>query len=328
MTILVTGGTGLVGSHLIEDLIERGHPPHTIRALVRSHSDTTWLQAKGVQLRYGDLLDLESLKAAMHGVRFVFHCAGAVAEKRKDLFWQVNAQGTERMLEAAQGAGVERFIHVSTIGVYGLLQWTPATEDHPTNPLRPYAVAKLAAEHLVRDYYLTHGLKSVILRPTAIVGERDRTITKQMVNLVRRKVVPLIDGGRARASFVYVKDVTRALILASECDKAVGQVYNVQGFSAPVRQVVQFFIEAVGSRARIVDIPYVVAYLPALLIDGYYAIARRDDHPIRARKGLQQLTRDMVFDTTKIRTELQFVPHYGLAESFTPAIGWQLEHAH
>lgn len=326
MAILVTGGTGLVGSQLIEDLIERGHAPGTIRALVRSQSDTAFLQASGVQLRYGDVLDLESLKAAMRDVHLVFHCAAAVTETRKDLFWRVNFQGTEHMLEAARRADVDRFIYVSSIGVYGLLERTPATEDHPKNPLRPYAIAKLAAEQKVWEYYQQHGLKSVILRPTAIVGERDRTITRQLVKLARRSIVPVIKGGRSRVSFVHVKDVTQALIRASECDHAVGNAYNVEGFSAPVRDVVQFFIQAVGSRARIVDVPYFVAYLSALLIDGFYAFFRSTDHPIRARKGLQQLTRDMVFDTTKIRTDLHFEPRYGLDESFTQAIRWQLEH--
>lgn len=326
MAILVTGGTGLVGGQLIEDLMERGHSPSTIRALVRRQSDTTFLQKSGVQLCYGDVLDRESLNAAVREVEIVFHCAAAVDERRKDLFWPVNFNGTEQMLEAARRAGVNKFIHVSTIGIYGLLQKTPATEDHPKNPLRPYAVAKLAAEEKVWEYYRTHGLKSVALRPTAIIGERDRTITKRLVNLARKKVVPVIDGGKARVSFVHVKDVTSALILASECENAVGNAYNVEGFSAPIREVIQFFIEVIGGRARIVDVPYPVAYAGALLVDGFYAIARSGHHPIRARKGLQQLTRDLVFDTTKIRTELHFEPRYGMEETFRQAIQWHLEH--
>ncbi|MBI3951718.1 MAG: NAD-dependent epimerase/dehydratase family protein [Acidobacteria bacterium] len=326
MAILVTGGTGLVGSQLIEDLIEYGHPPSVIRALVRPPSDTILLQRKGVQLCYGDVLDLKSLTAAVRDVHTVFHCAGAVTEKRKQLFWQINFYGTERMLEAARLSGVKKFIHVSTIGIYGLLQKTPATEDHPKNPLRPYAVAKLAAEEKVWEYYRTHGLKSVALRPTAIVGERDRTITKRLVALARRKVVPVIDRGKAGVSFVDVRDLTRAMILASECENAVGKAYNVQGFSAPIRDVVQFFIRAVGSRARIIDVPYALAYAGAFLIDGFYAMVRSTHHPIRARKGVQQLTRDLTFDTTRIRTDLHFEPRYGMDESFRRAIQWQLEH--
>jgi nucleoside-diphosphate-sugar epimerase len=328
MAILVTGGTGLVGSQLVEDLIQRGDPPSALRVLVRPHSDTTFLRDRGVQLCHGDLLDLDSLKAASRGVHTVFHCAAAVAEKRKDRFWQTNFHGTQQLLEAARVAGVEKFIHVSTIGIYGLLQKTPATEDHPTNPLRPYACAKLAAEEKLWEYYRTYGFKAVALRPTAIIGERDRTITRRLVNLARRKVVPVINGGKARVSFVHVSDVTRAMILASENEKATGNAYNVEGFSAPIRDVAQLVIEAVGSRARIVDIPYAIAYAGALLLDGFYAVARSSHHPIRARKGLCQLTRDLTFDTTKIKTDLNFEPRYGMEETFRQAIQWQLEHGY
>jgi len=325
MAILVTGGTGLVGSQLIEDLIEKGHSPDSIRALVRPQSDPAFLRQRGVRLCPGDVLDLESLKAAARGVHTVFHCAGAVTEKKKELFRQVNFHGTERMLEAARLAGVDRFIYVSTIGIYGLLEKTPATEEHPKSPLRPYAFAKLAAEEKVWEYHRVHGLRSVALRPTAIIGERDRTIAKRLVEIAQRRFVPMIGGGTARASFVDVRDLTRALILASECEDAVGKAYNVEGFSAPIRHVMEFVIEAVGSRTRIIDVPYPIAYAGAALIDGFYAIARSGHHPIRARKGLQQLSRDMVFDTTRIRTDLRFEPRYGMEESLSRAIKWQLE---
>lgn len=328
MAILVTGGTGLVGSQLVEDLIEKGYPPHTIRALVRQRSDTTFLREKEVQLHYGDLLDRESLKAAMRGIRVVFHCAAALDEKRKDLLWKINYIGTEQLLEVARQAGVEKFIHISTVGIYGLLERTPAIEDHPQRPLRPYAVSKLAAEQKVGEYYKMHGLKSVVLRPSAIIGERDRTITRRVVGVVRRRVVPMPGGGMGRVSFVHVKDVTRAVILSSESETAVGKVYNVEGFSVPIREVVQFFIEAVGSRARIVNIPYPLAYVGALMIDGFYAVVRGTHPPIRARKGLQQVTRDWVFDTTRIRTDLHFEPRYGMEESFIQAVHWQLAHGY
>ena len=129
MAILITGGTGLVGRQLIEDLIEQGHAPDTIRALVRPQSDWTMLQAQGVRLYPGDVTDLESLKAASQAVHTIFHCAAAVDEKRKDLFWKINFEGTAQLLEAARRAAVSKFIQVSSIGVYGLLEKTPATPD-------------------------------------------------------------------------------------------------------------------------------------------------------------------------------------------------------
>lgn len=325
MAILITGGTGLVGSHLIEDLITAGVPAGSIRALVRPQRDTAFLRAQGVELCYGDVTDPDSLRTAVAGIQTVFHCAAAVDEKRRELFWQVNYQGTLNLLQEAQRAGVQRFVHVSTIGVYGLLQTWPATEEHPKNPLRPYAVAKLAAEEKLWEYHRA-GLNVVVLRPTAIVGERDRTITKRLVQLARRRFVPLIGSGQSHVSFVYVKDLTQAMILAGQSEQAVGQAYNVQGFAAPIRQVLEFFIEAVGSRARLIPIPYSAAYIGALLLDGLLTLTRPNDHPLRARKGLQQLTRDLTFDTTKIRTDLHFEPRYGMAQSLTRAIRWQLEH--
>ena len=325
MTILVTGGTGLVGSHLVESLIAEGHHPSTIRALVRSHSDPAFLKEKGVQLCYGDLLDGESLREATRDVKSVFHCAAALTEKKKEVYWKINCQGTEHLLEAARSARVETFIYVSTIGIYGPLKTAPAAEDHPQSPLRAYAVTKLEAEKKVWEYSRTCGMKSVVLRPTLIVGERDRGITPRIIGLVRKKIVPLIKGGEALFSFVHAGDVANALILASESERAVGNAYNVQGFVAPLKAVLEFFMHALGSNARIVHTPYPLAYVGALLIDGIYATTRASQTPICARKGLQQLTRDLVFDTTKIRRDLAFEPRYGMEESFQRAIRWQLE---
>jgi nucleoside-diphosphate-sugar epimerase len=328
VAVLVTGATGLVGSQLVEDLIEDGYPPNAIRALVRSQSDTRFLQDKGVQLCYGDVLDMPSLKAAVEDVKTVFHCAAAVDEKEKTLFWKVNVNGLDLLLEAARFAAVEKFIYVSTIGIYGLLHEIPATEDHPKNPLRPYGMSKLAAEQKVWEYHQDHGLETVVVRPTAIVGERDRTITRHIMKLVRKRFVPIVGGGKARVSFVHVKDLTRAIILASKCGKAVGRVYNVEGFSAPIKEVIELFVKAMGSRAKIINIPYPIAYVGALSIDGFYAIARNNNPPLRARKGIQQLTRDLVFDTTKIKTDLSFEPRYGMEDSMRQAIQWQLEHGY
>ena len=140
--------------------------------------------------------------------------------------------------------------------------------------------------------------------------------------------MPLVGGGKSRVSFAHVKDVTRAMILAGECEKAVGKAYNVQGFSAPLGEVVQFFIDAVGSRARTIDVPYPLAYVGALMADGFYSVAKRSHTSLRARKGLQQLTQDWLFDTTRIRSDLDFEPFYGMQESFAEAIQWQLAHGH
>jgi dihydroflavonol-4-reductase len=318
----------------------------SIKALARQESDTTFLKEKGVSICYGDLLDVESLKAAMRDVNAVFHCAAAVREKRKPVLWKINCLGTEHLLNAARDARVEKFIHVSTIGIYlvlglGALSQPAAEMKVPEHQaahgwkaalIRPpvnYASSKLAAERKVWDYARIHGLKTVIIRPTLTVGERDRAVTKLLMNLAQRKVAPVIDGGKGLVPFVHAKDVARALVLASQSERAVGNSYDVEGFSVSMREGIEFFIEALGGKAKILNIPYRAAYLGACLAEGFLAIAQASLYPLVTR-NLVRLVRAMatgglILDTSRTRSELGFEPRYGMEESFRRAIGWQLE---
>ena len=328
MVFLVTGGTGLVGSHLIELLIDEGYNPGDIKVLVRPHGDTAFLQEKGVVLCYGDLLDPASLKTALTDVQMVFHCAAALREKDQQRIWQVNFHGTENLLEAARGVSVDRFIYVSTVGVYGLLEVIPAAEDHPKNPLRPYACSKLAAENKVWEYYQKHGLPSVILRPSLIIGERDRHITKLIINIARRKIVPLVNGGKARISFVHARDVARALFLASLREEAIGHAYNVESFSASLKDIAQFFIKELGAKPRILNVPFSLAYATALGLEGVYVLVKGKRHPALPKTTVRRFITDMVFDITKIKTELGYAPGFTMQEAFLRSLRWQLSNNH
>jgi nucleoside-diphosphate-sugar epimerase len=318
--ILVTGGTGLIGSHLIELLLEEGYSPGDIHVLVRPSSDTRFLTGAGVQLYYGDVLEADSLKAAMSDVGIIFHCAGLVgnrgqrtAGEMRQANWQINFSGTEHLLEAARWAGVEKFIHVSTVGIYGL----PGE----------YVVSKRAAEEKVWEYHRSYGLKASIIRPALTLGERDRLLTKRLMALTRRKAIPLINGGTPRLPFVHAQDVARALILSSRTDQAVGQAYDVAGFSAPVKEVIQFFIERLGSHARIINVPSGAAYLGALVAEVGLAIARRSLRPIRSghlRRLARLLATGLTLDTSRLHNELRFQPCYGMEETCERAIRWQL----
>lgn len=318
--ILVTGGTGLIGSHLIELLVGQGRSPGDIRVLVRPSSDTRFLTDLGVELRYGDVQDVESLKAAVKGVGIVFHCAGVVgkqgpqtAEAMRNANWQINFIGTTHLLEAAHRAGVGKFIHVSTVGIHGL----PGS----------YAAFKRAAEEKVWEYYRTYRLKSVIIRPALTLGERDRLITKRLMALARRKVIPLIKDGAASLPFVYAKDVARALVLASESEAAVGQAYDVVGFFASLKEVVQCFVALLGSHARIISVPVSAAYLAALIAEVGLAITGKSLRPIQSGhlvRLVRLLATGMALDTSRLWDELRFRPRYGLQETCERAIRWQL----
>lgn len=319
-TVLVTGGTGLIGSHLIEQLLANERHPSEIRALVRPNSDAEFLRRKGVQLCYGDLLDIDSLKAAMKDVSVVFHCAALVAKREQfsaralpEANWRVNYRGTQHMLEAAGQAGVDRFIYTSTLGIHGV----PGE----------YAESKRAAEQEVEDYARTGRLKTVILRPPVTVGARDHLFTPHLIRLARRKIVPLINNGAVSIPFADARDVAAALVLASHHPQAVGRTYDLVGFFAPLEEVIRFFSARLGCHTRIVNVPYGAAYLAARLGEVVMAIARRSYRPIRSGH-LVALARLLVtglrIDTTALQHELGFEPRYGMQETFEHAIGWQL----
>lgn len=318
--VLVTGATGLIGSHLIEQLVANGWQPTNIRALVRPTSNVEFLRRQGVQFCYGDLLDVDSLKAAMKDVSVVFHCAALLGNRGEfsaqvlpGANWRINYRGTEHMLEAACEVGVDRFIHTSTLGIHGL----PGE----------YAESKRAAEQQVQNYARTGRLKTVIIRPPVTVGQRDRLLTPHLIRLARRKIVPLINHGVVHIPFADARDVAAALILASRHPQAVGRAYDLAGFFAPLHEVIRFFSGALGHHPRMVNVPYSAAHLAALLGEVAMAVARRNCRPIRSGhlvKLVRLLATGLSVDTGPIRRELGFEPRYTMQETFEHAIRWYL----
>lgn len=227
--ILITGATGFLGHNLIPLLLEAGYK---VRALVRPASDTTFLQQRGVELAcVNDISDTPAVLQACRGCRHVIHAAGRfrfwgnVAD-----FWRTNVAGTTAVLGAALAAGVERFVHVSTIVVVGR---TPSEgfidEDTSCYPQDPYQVTKLEAEQLALAAYREKGLHTVVLRPGAFYGPWghyafNRLFFEEPLRGWRIKV----DGGRRITFPVFVPDVAQAVLLALTKGRP-GEIYNVAG---------------------------------------------------------------------------------------------------
>ena len=144
-TVLVTGATGFTGGHLARFLVQKGF---RVRALVRPGKDASALTSVGIEIATGDLTDRESLDAAMSGIDVVYHIAALYREEgvSKQRFWDVNVTGTKNLIEAAEKAGVRRFVHCSTVGVQGEIQNPPATEEAPYRPGDHYQQSKMEGE--------------------------------------------------------------------------------------------------------------------------------------------------------------------------------------
>ena len=226
--ILVTGATGFLGHNLIPLLVERGH---RVRALVRPTSDHGFLRECGAEMAFGDTRDADSVAAAMSGCEAVIHAAGKFRFwGQYDEFAAVNVEGTRNVLEAARCAGVQRFIHISTIAVIGNPKpGTLITEHTPCHPADAYQRSKLQGEKLALAYQAEHGLPVIVLRPGAFYGPWGRYAFNRLFFEDPLKGLPLrVHHGRHVTFPIFVPDLCRVIESALTHGRP-GEIYNVCG---------------------------------------------------------------------------------------------------
>jgi dihydroflavonol-4-reductase len=214
--ILVTGGTGFIGSHLLDRLAPSGEP---VRCLVRRKSIHRKLPA-GIAPVPGDLESGEGLADALRGVDVVLHLAGVTKALRPADYYSGNAGATERLLRAMAG-GSARLVHVSSLAAAGPSpDGVPRTEDAPARPLTHYGKSKLEAEQIVRRL----SPDAIIVRPPVVYGPRDTDVF-QLLKSISRGVVLEMAGGERWFSAIYVEDLAEGLIAASRANQAAGRTY-------------------------------------------------------------------------------------------------------
>lgn len=218
MRVMVTGGTGFVGSHLIDHLIEQGHQ---VTALVRSPGKAARLEPLGVQLIQGDIHDSEALLQSCQKAEVVYHVAGLVAARSVEEFMAANRDGTANVLAAAQAAGVGRLALVSSMAAGG-----PSTTDQarspgdPAEPVTVYGRSKLAAEEVVQ----AGSVPWTIVRPPMVYGPRDTEVLK-LFRIARNGLVPVFGGGDQLLSAITGPDLARALVAAANNPATRGKIY-------------------------------------------------------------------------------------------------------
>lgn len=257
MRVFLTGGTGLLGSHLATELRGRGHE---VVALCRSGSDVSFLREQGVTIVEGDVQQpVEALSAGLSGCSHVVHGAALVYAGGA---WQkiraVNVDGTRHVLEAAAEAGVGHAVHVSSVAVYGAAEGpvseaTPVDSDLPGGDL--YARSKRLAEDAARAVERERGLPVSVVRPSAVYGERDRLLAPALVPFLRRPMAPLLGNGDNALPVVYAGNVAVAIRLALEAGLG-GETFDL-GMDHPLTQRALFrgLAEGLGRTPSLVPVP-------------------------------------------------------------------------
>lgn len=263
-TVLVTGAGGFIGSHLVEELLQRGQ---RVRALVRytSNAGVGLLQEvtqrrEQLEIIHGDIRDARGVRQAALGCRRIYHLAALIgipySYVAPDSYVAVNVQGTLHVLEAARELGVERVVVTSTSEVYGTAQYTPIDEKHPLNAQSPYAATKVGADQLALSYHRSYGLPVTVVRPFNTYGPRQSA----------RAVIPTIISQALAADsirlgsldpvrdLVFVKDTARGFVAVADAAEAVGKVTNLAtGVGASVGELVERICRIVGRSLPVVQ---------------------------------------------------------------------------
>jgi nucleoside-diphosphate-sugar epimerase len=324
---LVTGATGLLGSHIAERLVQRGD---RVRALVRPASNTRFLEALGVELAPGDLDDADSCRRACEGADAVFHSAAKVGDWGTWPEFQSGCiDATRHVAEAALGAGARRLVHISSTSAYG----HPADRDEPIDESHPlgeniwrqdhYTRAKVECERMLWGLAERRSLSLTIIRPSWLYGERDRITFPRLVGQLRAGRMKLVGPGDNPMSAIHAGCVADAAILAADDPGSAGEAYNVTD-QGPITQRDFFDLLAGASGASPVraTVPFRLAFAGGSLLESWGRLTRRKQPPFVTRYAAWLLGRRLSYSTAKARGRLGWAPALTYAEAIRRAIDW------
>ena len=347
-TALVTGATGLVGSHIIERLSQDGW---RLRALVRTTRSvrqaptgdwdgTAWLRDLGVELATGDVLDLPSFIEAARDCATIFHTAAAVTPRANriypyDAYRIPNVDGTRNAIAAAAAHGA-RLLQLSSVAVYGpkaRYASSHATGVDETTPLDPlperayYARSKRESEELVLAAHRDGRIWATAVRPDVIYGPRDRQFVPRVAGLLRLGLAPVIDGGRAIMAVVHAAHVADGAVRAATCDHAGGAAYNLANdFDVTWREFYQFAGVGLGRRIRAVDVPHWLARAGLTITKRTLKLLSGGRLNVVTSASLDFMTRDNPFSSERARRELGWNPQLRPEVGVPDAFRWWREH--
>lgn len=329
MRVFLTGGTGLIGSHVAGALLECGH---TVRALVREGSDDRYLRGLGAEIRSGDVTHPNSLQDALVGCDAIVHAAAlVVSEADAERYRAVNVIGTRNVLETAARQTVSRAVHVSSVAVYGgagALRDGAIDESAPRDTPLPagevYARSKREAEEVVWELERSGRLEVVVVRPDVVYGERDRAVIPRVVRFVRSPLAFTIRSGRRELPVVYAGNVADGIVRALEAPDAAGRAYNLTtDFPITQREFFEGIARELGQTPRFLPIPYSVAYGLAWAAE-FVAALRGGPAPALTRRRVAFFRAGNPYVSRRARDELGWQPRVPHVEGIRRAVRWYL----
>jgi len=321
MRALVTGGTGFIGSHLVEALIARGFE---VSVLARDPARLGWIAGRDVRVLTGDCTVPESLRGVTAGMDYVFHNAGLTRASIAEEYYRVNAEGTRNMLlaTAADAPGLRKFVYVSSQAAAGpSVKGRPRREEDPARPVTDYGRSKLAGEAYAQEF--ADRLPVVIVRPAAVYGPRDRDVYT-FFKLVSRGIRTTFADERM-VSLCYVTDLVEGMILAAKGDTGPGEAFFM-AHPDPcdwdyIGETIAGFI---GVRPVRLVVPVPVLSVVAALSEAFGAVTGKPAL-LNRQKMAEIKQRYWVADTGKARDRLGFDAAHDFRSGAGLTVRWYKE---
>ncbi len=312
----ITGATGFVGSHVAQRARSLGH---TVRCLARANADTAFLKSLGCEIVAGDLTDAAILQEALKGIDVVVHSAAKVGDwGHVDEFRKVNVEGLRNLLDAAKGQKLQRFVHLSSLGVYEARHHHGTDEREPLPELHidGYTQSKVEAEKLALDYHRLHGVPATILRPGFIYGPRDRSVLPRIAERLGKGSIIYIARGQYALNTTYVGNLVDAIFLGAENPKAIGEVFNItDGEFVSKRRYFETVADGLKLPRPKRNIPLFLGKFLAKWREAVFRKKNKPNPPLITQASLKFAGLNLDFSIGKARSLLGYEPKTGFNEA-------------
>lgn len=323
--MLVTGGAGFTGSHLVRALVADGH---SVRVIARNAARARDILPAEVELIEGDITNPDVVARAMQGMQVVHHLAAAYREANipDQRYREVHVDATRLLLQAAQAENVRRFVHCSTVGVHSHIATPPADESWPHTPGDVYQATKSEGELLALSFQREHGLPVTVVRPVAIYGPGDLRLMKLFRMVARRRFV-ILGSGDVFLHMVHVDDLVQGLRLAAESESAVGEVFIIGGDEYASLNELSARIAAIyGVPAPRLHLPVWPFYAAGALCE-IVCVPFGIEPPIYRRR-VSFFTKSRAFTSDKAKRLLGYAPRVSLQAGLDETAAWYRENGY
>ena len=326
MKVLVTGGTGFTGSALSFYLLDKGYEVKILDNQKGLFFDK--LKEKGAEIIIGSVTNQEDVKKAVEGVEGVFHLAAAFRKINlpDEKYLEINRDGTKLVCEEALKQNVRKFVYCSTQGVHGDVKNPPGDENSPIAPVDFYQYSKYEGEKVVVEY-AKKGLKSVIIRPTAIYGPGDPERFLYLFKLAKKGKFLMFGKGNAFYHPVYIDNLNDGFLKAFLSDKINAEAYIIADEKYfTIKELVKKVGESMGIEVKFIHLPFWPLYISACICE--FICKLINVSPPIFRRRVDWFRQNRAFKIDKAKKEINYTPKVGIEEGLKKTAEWYKENGY